>query len=619
MAKIEVIEQIKNFYSTLTRNQKIIIGSAIGLALLGIIFLMAGTSSTSVTKAPLFTSLESSDASKIIEKLKEQNIDYEISDNGETILIDKSLIHETRLTLANEGLPESGVIGYEIFDRTNLGMSEFVQKVNYRRALEGELARTIGSIDEVRKVRVHLVIPEKTLFKKDQKEPTASVTLHFKSGRSLGRISVEGIQNLVANSIEGLQPSAVSIIDQRGKILSPPTLDESTIGGLTNKQHEEKRRLENYMTDKVQSLLDGVLGEGNSEVRIDTDLDFNQETITQTTYDPESVTRSEQIKSETVNISDSVTYPVDYTSMSQESDIGDVDINSSVEEVITEAGATKTKETSNSIINYEISQKVNSIVKEVGEIKRLSVSVLVNHKETLIEKENGVRSHEFQPRTPEEILILTNIVKNAVGFDSTRNDQVVVSNYLFDTRVKELDPYEFFEAPWYKKPENIRIFALVIAMLLTIYLIYRILQSKQVKERFRIAMELPEHIEEEKMEEIEEEEDIEDSLEDLDIDEDDLLLLPAELPEQLLLEGEQTGLDIGEEDDADAPGGVDRDALAERARAQLDDAEPMELSEEAFMKLEIREKVNDFVDEQPTEAVRLVRLFIQQDIEKGLY
>ena len=580
MAKFDIKEQVKTFYDKLTTWQKVIIASGVGLALAVGIFLMA-TSSTPEEKAVLFRSLEEEDASKIVEVLRERNIEYELQNQGKTILVDKEQVYDTRLTLASEGLPESSIVGYEIFDKTNLGMSEFVQKLNYRRALEGELARTISSLDEVKKARVHLVIPEKALFEKDQEEPTASVSLWLKSGQSISKVSIEGIQNLVASSVEGMLTDNVTVVDHRGKIISPPPLDESTIAGLTSMQHAQQLEAEKHLTSKVQTLLDGVLGPGNSEVRVNVELDFTKIEKTITDFDPErQVARSEQTITEISESTDSLSYPT----------------------------VSMARDKQNVITNYEISKTESKIVEEVGQIKRLSVAAMVNDQVNVVTNEEGKKVIETTPRADEELEKLEETIKNAVGYDPSRNDRITVLNVPFDMTYLEEELRFQTEPVWWKDPENIKLFFLILAMLITIFVLYRLLQSKQIRERFRIALGLPEHVEvdEEELEEEEEE------LEELEFDEDDLMLLPAELPDQLLLEGEKMDRDEvmpeGEEEE-----GLDSDALASRAKAGLE--EEAEMTEDELMSLEIKNKVQDFIEDQPQEAARLVRIMLQQDYQ----
>lgn len=590
LEKVEFYKQAKTFTSGLKPVQKVIIGSIIALSLFGIYLLISSVAKPE-EKAVLYTSLEEKDAGKIVESLKEKKINYELKDGGTTILINKEDIYNTRLSLANEGLPESGIVGYELFDKTNLGMSEFVQKLNFRRALEGELARTISSLDEVKKARVHIVIPQNALFEKDQKEPTASVTLHFNSGRSLSKVSIEGIQNLIASSIEGMQIDAVRVIDSRGKLLSPPPMDINSVAGLTAKQHEQQRQFEEYLASKVQSILDGVLGVGNAEVRINADLDFTQRQRTITDFDPErSVIRSEQNIAEDMKSTDSLSYPA----------------------------VNMDKKSSNVISNYEITKAVEQITEGVGDIKRLSIACLINGSYQIIEDQNG-KSLQYVPRPVEEMEKLTEVVKNSVGYDPSRNDQVSVLNVPFDTDMKEDLLKEIEKQPWYYQQDNLKLFMLLAIMIITFFLLYRLLQSKQIKEKIRIAMGLPEKIEIEEEPEPEEEDEEDEMLEDVDLfDEDELLLLPADMPEQLLLEGEKDLQPEEELQDEDEE--IDRESLAERARAALDDSDYGEdLSEDALMKLEMKNKVEEFVEQQTSDAVRLVRMFMQQDQDERGY
>lgn len=610
MAKNEAVEQARNFFKGLNATQMVLIGSALALVLGGIIYILASSGSADSGKAILYTKLDQAEASKVVDYLKENNIEYELRDNGETIAIDKAQLYETRLSLAKEGIPQTGMVGYEIFDKTNLGMSEFVQKVNYRRALEGEIARTIGAMDEVEKVRVHLVVPENALFEKDQKQPTASVILRLKSGRSISKINVEGMQNLVASSVEGMQTSHVTVIDQKGKILSQSPIDDKSISGMSSKQHQTKIQVDDYLTNKVQSMLDGVLGAGNSEVRINADLNFDQITSSSTKFDPESqVVRSEQeienIDKSTENylVSESEQYGLDFSDTTIEKPATNSEIGQK-----------------NIVRNYEINKTVEEIVKEVGNVKRLSVSVLINHRLEPVKGTEGNKQMQFMPRKQQEMVYLTNIIKDAVGYDQLRADSISVYNMLFDTQLLEKQYEEMNVVPWYQQPENVKLLIFLAAMILIIFLIFRLLNTKQVKERFRIAFQLPEHVavDEEIMDEDEE---AEEARIDLDFtDDEELMLLPAELPEQLLLESDRFNRgDYDEDSDEDEKEGVfDKQSLADRARAALEEGEPVELTEDAMMKLEIKEKVQEFVDDQTPDAVKLIRMFIMQDIEKGI-
>ncbi|CUU09667.1 flagellar M-ring protein FliF [Candidatus Kryptobacter tengchongensis] len=395
---MSTISQLKEFWDKLSLARKVLL---IGVAIASIVvfaFLISWVREPEY--GVLFSNLEARDASKIIERLKERKIEYKLEDNGRTVLVPRQNVYELRLQFAGEGLPNSSIVGYEIFDKNNIGVSDFVQKINYKRALEGELARTILQIEGVEAVRVHIVMPEKTLFKEDQKEPTASVILKLKQGTRITRENVQSIAYLVANSVEGLDPKNVTILDSRGRLLSDNS-ESDPLAKVSGKQYELKRSVEQYLADKVQSLLDGVLGQGNSIVRVDVELNFTQVEKTIEEYDPDkTVVRSEQTTQER---------------------------SSSVDSSFASTNSQRT----NTITNYEVNRTLQRIVESVGNIKRLSVAVLVNGTYKVSEVD-GVKKVEYIPRDEEQIQKLTEIVKNAVGFNPDRNDQISVVSIPFE-------------------------------------------------------------------------------------------------------------------------------------------------------------------------------------------
>ncbi|MCX7879660.1 MAG: flagellar basal-body MS-ring/collar protein FliF [Ignavibacteria bacterium] len=570
MAKQGIFGQFGNFLSKLTFVQKVIFFSVTIGVLVGLIYLIVSTS-TKVEYAVLFSQLDPAEAGKIVEKLKERKIDYKLTDNGTTILVDKNKVYDTRVSIASEGLPAGDVVGYEIFDKTNIGMSEFVQKLNYRRALEGELAKTISSLNGVKKARVHIVIPEKTLFEREQNQPSASVTLQLAGDNLVSKPNIIGIQNLVAASVEGLTPNNVIVVDHKGKILSEVEDGNNSLFGKTQSQHEQKIRIEQYLTNKVQSLLDGVLGPGNSEISVATELDFTQIEKTITDFNPErQVVRSEHSITSSSQTVDSLVYPA----------------------------PNRTVEQTNISTNYEIPQTIERIINEVGTIKRITVGALINGTYKVVEKD-GKKQVEYIPRTDEELKKLEEIIKNAVGFDVNRNDQISIVNVPFDTQAP--DPEVLQEPiPWYQQPEYIRLIILGVSILLALLLAYLFFHSQQVKETTRRAMALPEP---KKLLE-EEREDLEREFEKIRPYEEEMLLLPTEMPEQLLLTEEARGISIPEAEALDI--GVIK-------KPSLKIAEVPALSEEALMKIEIRDKIKEFIDNQPSEAAKLVRYYLTQE------
>jgi flagellar M-ring protein FliF len=339
------------------------------------------------TFATLYGDLELQDASKVVEKLQERKIDYVLENGGRNILVPRQNVYDLRLALAGEGLPQSSVIGYEIFDRTNLGVSDFVQRVNYRRALQ---------LNEVEGVRVHLVVPERTLFREDQKPATASVVLKLKSGRPLGEGSVQGIAHLVASSVEGLESENVTIIDARGGLLSS-TSRSNSIAALSSTQYELQQRVESYLSQKAQSLLEGVVGAGNAIVQVNAELDFRQVERTLEQYDPEATAvRSEQITEEKMVTADTV-------------------------EPSTRAST---------VTNYEVNKSVEHIVEGTGNIRRLSVAALVNGVPRTVQRD-GQTITEIVPRPNEEMDKLTDLVHRAVGVNLDRKDEITVTTLSF--------------------------------------------------------------------------------------------------------------------------------------------------------------------------------------------
>jgi len=411
----ELWEQIKGIYQRLTFKQRITIGAVSLFTVLILIFLVKWVTRPSYTV--LFSNLDPKEAGLIVERLKDSGVPYRLKNGGTTILVPSKEVYETRLELASQGLPQTGGVGYEIFDKNNLGVTDFIQRINYRRALEGELARTICQLAEIQAARVHLVIPEPRLFAEDQKEATASVTLKLKPLTRLSKTQIQGIAYLVASSVEGLKPENVTIIDSHGNILSKDLRRDSLIG-LTSDQLELQKRVENYLAEKAQSLLEGVIGRNNAIVRVAVELDFERAERTVEKYDPENTSiRSEERNLEVTNSTD---------------------------------GSPSKRE--NIITNYEINKTIEHVVEEVGNIKRLSVAALINGTYNTVINAQGQKERQYVPRSPEEMEKLTRIIQKAVGYDPARNDQIEVVNIPFDTSwleeeqeaIKKMERKEFW-------------------------------------------------------------------------------------------------------------------------------------------------------------------------------
>ena len=374
------------------------------------------TTANRVDFKPLFSNLGNDDAGEIMKKLKEQKVPCRISDDGKAILVPAGKVYELRMSLASEGLPQGSGIGFEIFDRKNFGMTEFVQKLNYQRALQGELSRTIAQISGVEQARVHLALPEKSLFKENEKPPTASVVLKMKSARLLSENEVQGIIHLVSSSIEGMSPDNISVIDSRGRMLNKPAASDQA-GRLVSTMIETQHNFEKDIEDRLQSLLDRIVGEGKSAARVNVTLDYKNLEKYEERYDPQSVVRSEQRSEQKENLTTPGGVP------GVQSNLGKTAVPAA-----TPGGGSKNDETK----NYEISRSESRIVEPAGSLSRISVAVLVDGKyEKLATKKKGAPQQKYLPRTPEELQKIEALVKGAVGFNQSRGDQVTVANIPF--------------------------------------------------------------------------------------------------------------------------------------------------------------------------------------------
>ena len=369
---------------------------------------------------PLFTNLTSEDAGEIVKKLKDAKTPYQITADGKGILVPSDKVYELRLTLASEGIPQGGGVGFEIFDRKNFGMTEFVQKLNYQRALQGELSRTIAQLTGVEQARVHLVIPEKSLFKDNEKPATASIVLKMKSNRALRDSEVQGVVHLVASSIEGMDPEHVTILDSRGKILSKGGSSDATTR-MTSAMQETQRSYEKNVEERLQTLLDPIVGGGKSIARVTASFDFKQVERVEEKFDPESIAvRSEQRTEEKGSSTTSGTgVPGVQTNLGRTTPGAGT----------TSGGGSKNDET----LNYEVSRSTAKIIEPVGALSKISIAVLVDGKyETpAAVKEGQVAKAKYSPRSPDELLKIETLVKSAVGFNSERGDQLTVQNIPF--------------------------------------------------------------------------------------------------------------------------------------------------------------------------------------------
>jgi flagellar M-ring protein FliF len=373
------------------------------------------------TMGILYTDLSLEDASTIIRDLESKGITYETRADGQTILAPRSDLARIRMDMASKGMPSGGGIGYEIFDKGDaFSSTSFVQNINHLRALEGELSRTIRSIDRVQAARVHLVIPERRLFDRDREPPRASIALKLKGNLEAGQ--VRAIRHLVASAVEGLKPENISIIDEQGRLLADGAQGESSLTALAI--DEKQAGIERRLRSQVEEIVAGVVGSGRARVQVAADLDFNRVESRSENFDPESrVVRSTQTRTE-----NQVTSGQD----------GSVSVGNELPGANQQPNTPGPKDASNKneeVINYEISRTTRTEVLEGGRLKRLSVAVLVDG--TYTKGDNGEMT--YKPRTPEELDQIAALVRTAIGYDKNRGDQVEVVNLRFADAPQALD------------------------------------------------------------------------------------------------------------------------------------------------------------------------------------
>ncbi len=375
---------------------------------------------TNPDMALLYSELEGRDSAEIIGRLDAMNLPYRIGGGGSQIFVPSDQVGRLRIAMAEDGLPSGGSVGYEIFDRSEpLGTTNFVQGVNHLRALEGELARTIRSIGQVKQARVHLVLPRRELFSRDRQEPSASIVLSLRGSVRLARGEVQAIQHLVASAVPGLQPGMVSIIDSKGTLLARST-PEGDVLGETNTTEELRLGFEARTARTVEELIERLVGPGNVRAEVAAEMDFDRITENAEIYDPDGqVVRSTQTVEETNNASEG-DQPPPVTVGNNLPDAGLPELD---------GGTASRSETSRveETVNYEITRTVKTHVRETGLVRRLSVAVLVNG--TLTENDAG--DAVYQPRSADELEQIAALVRSSVGFDEDRGDSLEVVNLRF--------------------------------------------------------------------------------------------------------------------------------------------------------------------------------------------
>lgn len=384
----------------------------------------------------LYGNLGDRDGGEVIDALNKQNIPFKTGEGG-VIMVPSGMVYEARLKLASQGLPKGGSVGFELMDNQKFGITQFQENVNYQRALEGEITRTIATISSVQGARVHLAIPKPTVFVREQQKPSASVLVNLYPGRSLDKAQVAGIVHLVASSVPEMPPANVTVIDQNGKMLTSRS-DKSPVTGLDSSQLEYLNEVEQSYVRRIEDIISPIVGAGNIRAQVTADLDFSYTEQTAETYRPnptpdQSSIRSQQT-SETFGEGGQGAAGVPGALSNQPPGGATAPINAApparggAAAQAAASGAATGAMHKESTTNFELDKTISHIKKPVGSIKRLSVAVVVNNKGTKDKKGKMT----YRPLTKEELAQVYNLAREAMGFNQARGDTLNIVNAPFD-------------------------------------------------------------------------------------------------------------------------------------------------------------------------------------------
>ncbi|SMC66006.1 flagellar basal-body MS-ring/collar protein FliF [Sporomusa malonica] len=409
---------------------------------------------------PLFTTLEAEDAGKVTAKLKEMKVNYEVQtgSNGTVILVPSKDVHKLRLDLASQGLPR-GNKGFEIFEQSKFGTTEFQNKVNLLQAIQGELTRTIEQMEEVEKARVHIVMSEDSLYKKTEKPASASIMLKLKQSARLSQQQVKGIVNLVAHSVQGLKPENITVVDNLARVLNDQSEEPQLAGATTITQFEMTKKVQDDLQKNVQSLLDQTLGMGKAAARVNVELNFDQRILDRQTFEPvvddKGIIRSSQELNE--NYKGNAGNPG-----------GVPGTTSNIPGYVTSNNSQSNYEKKEVIRNYEINETKEKVVSTPGSIKRVTVAVLVD---------------AAVPKAQQDSLSKT--VATAIGINPLRGDSVAVESIQFST--EQIDKQRKEEEEAAKQQQQVfmlKIGLIVIAIIAILYLIRMYTRRREQEEEF---------------------------------------------------------------------------------------------------------------------------------------
>lgn len=472
----------------------LIVAGAAAIAILVVLFLWARAPDYRV----LFSNLSDSDGGVIIARLDQMQVPYRFSEGGQAILIPAESVEQTRMALASEGLPKGGGVGFELMDGQSFGISQFAEHVNYQRALEGELARSIESIDSVQTARVHLAMPQESVFVRDRRQPSASVILTLYRNRAVSEGQVSAITHLVSASVSNLPVNQVTVVDQNGNLLSQPGGDDTR--NLNDAQLKYTAQVEETYRKRIETLLSTIVGHSNVRAQVTASIDFSIGEHTQETYDPNqdpnqasvrSIQASESVQSGSGGIggipgalsnqpAPTVPSPVENAANNEQQNNDQEDDGEETE--TTQAPATPRSSTSSSTTNYEINRLIRHVQEDTGQVQRLSVAVVVNYRNQT--GEDG--QTEMVALSDDRMAQIQRLVRESMGYSEARGDSLEVVNAAFSQQAEAQAP----TLAWYENPEIISL-AKTLGRYLLIAIVAFILWRKLLKplvERQRTLM-----------------------------------------------------------------------------------------------------------------------------------
>ena len=441
-------------FEALGMQQRLIVAAALFLFISALVFVTVSGRSKDDYRV-LFSSVNERDGAAIVAALQQMNVPYKFTEGGAAILVPESSVYETRLRLAGQGLPKAGNVGFELLENQKMGTSQFVEQVNYQRGLEGELARSISSLAQVKSARVMLAIPKQTAFMREQEKPTASVVVTMHPGRFLDNQQVAAITNLVGSSVPNLGPANVTIVDAEGSLLAP---NAQRLMGLDSNQLKYVAELEGALSKRVQAILEPVTGKENVRAQVTVDMDFGELERTEETFGRNSPPNQSSIRSQQSNEAatpSSSASGVPGALTNQPPGGGQAPINApggaaantgpqNLNAPPSSSSSTASNIKKDLTVNYELDRAIERIKSEKGKVRRVSAAVVVNYKQPTGVDKDG-KPLKPVPFSAKELDQINNLARDAVGYTEKRGDSVSVANIPFKVEVPD-------EPAFYKQP-----------------------------------------------------------------------------------------------------------------------------------------------------------------------